>query len=136
MARSFVFKFLSLAVRQPRDTVDDRCHFSLVILEEGQLRAIDLEEEICFRFGKHIEFTPTAVLAQGLPDQLISLSPDCQVNSSRKRGVRRKFVLADTSIKKFCVQLDKGTRFGRFRSFGKLIGDFLKRQLRAGDVRG
>ena len=37
--------------------VDDSRHFSFVILDEGQLRTIDLEEEIRFRFGINIEST-------------------------------------------------------------------------------
>ena len=35
--------------------VDYSRHFSFVILDEGQLRTIDLEEEIRFRFGINIE---------------------------------------------------------------------------------
>ncbi len=37
---------LSLPIWHPRYMVDDRSHFSLLILDEGQLRTIDLEEEI------------------------------------------------------------------------------------------
>jgi len=57
MARSFVFKFLSFAIRQPREMVDYRRHFAFIILNEGQLRVIDFEEEICFRFGINIQIT-------------------------------------------------------------------------------
>ena len=78
--------------------VDYRRRFAFIILNEGHLRAIDFEEEMCFRFGINLEIASAAVLAQGLPDQLISLSPDCQLDSSGKRGVRRKFVLAGTGI--------------------------------------
>jgi hypothetical protein len=57
MARSFVFKFLPLAIRQPRHMVDYRHHFAFIILNECHLRAIDFEEEICFRFGIKIQST-------------------------------------------------------------------------------
>jgi len=60
-------------------------HFSFVILDEAQSRTIDLYEEGRFRFGIDIE--PT--------EQLISFSPDCSLDSSGKRGGRRKTVLAD-----------------------------------------
>ena len=45
--RSFL-KFLAHAIRIPRGMVDNSRHFSFVILDEGQLRAIHLEEEIRF----------------------------------------------------------------------------------------
>jgi hypothetical protein len=73
-------------MRQPRHMVDYRRHFAFVVLNEFQLRAIDFEEEICFRFWLHIEFALAAVIAHGLPSQLISLSPDCQFNSSGKES--------------------------------------------------
>ncbi len=38
-------KFLSLAIRQPRDMVDYCRHFAFVILNEAQLRTIELKEE-------------------------------------------------------------------------------------------
>ena len=123
-----IFEFLSLAIRQPRHMVDYSRHFSFVILNEGQLRAIELDEEIRFRFGINIESASADVLAPGLPDQLISFPPDRQFDSSGKRGVRRKFVVADTGIKKFRVQLDGDMRFEWFGGFGRLIGDFRIRE--------
>ena len=91
--------------------VDYRRHFSLVIFDEGQLRAIDRAEEIRFRFGIKIESAPENAHSPGLSNQLISLSPDRQLHSSAKHVVRRKFVLADTGIVKFCIQLDDDTRW-------------------------
>src|SRR6266516_3391198 len=125
-------------IRRLRFTVDDyyRRHFSFVILDEGQLCAYNREEENRCRFGKNIESTLEDVLAPGLPDQLVALSPDFQFDSRRKHGIRRKFVLADTSIVKFRVQLDGGTRFGWFGRFGRLIGDFRKATLTAEEMRG
>src|ERR1700690_1983905 len=110
MARSFVVKLLSLAIRQPGDMVDYCRHFTQGILNKGQLRSLDFEEEIRYLFGKHFQFASAAVLAHGLPSQLISLSPDGQFNSRGKRDVRRKSILADTSIKQFRVQLDDDSR--------------------------
>jgi hypothetical protein len=104
---------------------NDSRHFSFVILDEGQLRTIDLDEEIHFRFGIHIENALEDVLVPDLPDQLISFSSDRQFHSSGRHGVRRKFVVADTGIKKFCVQLDGDMQFGWFRSFRRLVGLFL-----------
>ena len=119
--------------------VDDSRHLSFVVLDEGQLSTIDLEEEICFRFRIQIDSALENVLTPSLPDQLISFSPDRDFCSSGKHGVRRKFVVANTGIQKFCVQLDGDTRFGWFKaiwSFWRLIGGFRKRKLSAGDVRG
>ena len=120
---------------QPRNTADYCRHFPSVTLDEGVL-VIDLAEKIRFRFGIHIESALEDVLAPSLPDQLISLPPDRQFDSRGIRGVRRNFVVADTGVKKFCVQLDGDARFGWFGSFGRLIGDFCKRKLSAGEVRG
>jgi len=64
----------------------DYCrHFAFVILDEGQLRPLIFEEKIRFRFWIQVEFTAAAVPAQGLPDQLISLSPERQFDSGGKR---------------------------------------------------
>ena len=70
MARSFAFKFLSLAIRQirPRLMVNYRHHFAFIILNECHLRAIDFEEEICFRFGIKIQSTWGCVSSKSLPD--------------------------------------------------------------------
>ena len=78
--------------------VDYSRHFSFVILDEGQLRITDLEEEIRFRFGINIESALEDILAPSLPDQLISLPPDRHFRSSGKLGGRRMFVVADTGI--------------------------------------
>ena len=53
MAKSFAFKFLPFAIRQPRHLVDYRRHFAFIILNECHLRAIDCEEEIWTLLGKH-----------------------------------------------------------------------------------
>ena len=63
---SFAFKFLSLAIRQPRHMVDYRHHFAFIILNECHLRAIDFEEEICFRFGIKIQSTSQCVSSKKL----------------------------------------------------------------------
>src|SRR4030095_5356220 len=68
IARSFILKFLSFAIRQPRHMVDDPYHFALIILNEGHLRAIDLEEEIGFRFGIKIQSTAQCISSESLPD--------------------------------------------------------------------
>ena len=99
--------------------MDHTRHFSFVILNERQLRTIELEEEICFRFGINIKSAWDGVLAPCLPDQLISFSPDRQLVSSGKPGVRRIVVVPDTGIKKFCVQFDGDTRFDWFGSFSR-----------------
>jgi len=52
-----ICKFLSFAIRQPRHLVDYRRHFAFIILNECQLRGIDFDEEICFRFGINIQRT-------------------------------------------------------------------------------
>jgi hypothetical protein len=56
MARSFVFKFLSHAIRQPRIVLEaDSRRFSFVILVEGQLPTTYLEKEIRWRLRINIE---------------------------------------------------------------------------------
>jgi hypothetical protein len=50
----------------------DRRHFSVVILDEGQLSTTHLEKEIRFRFGINVESAWEGVLAPCLPEQLIS----------------------------------------------------------------
>jgi len=56
--------------------VNNRRHLSFVILDEGQLRAIDLEEEIRFRLRINLNHTLKDVLAQGLTEQPVSFPPD------------------------------------------------------------
>ena len=109
-------------------------HFSIVILNEGQLRTRVLLEKIRFRFRIYIESARTAVLVRGLPDQMVSFSPDRDFSYSGKHGVRRTFVVADDGIKKFCVQLDGDTRFGWFEGVWRLIKDFLIRKRIAGEL--
>ena len=67
-------KFLSFFpshIRIPRLMVDYSRYFSFVILEEGQLRTTDFDEEIRFRFGINIESALGDVLA---------LVQSCQTN--------------------------------------------------------
>jgi hypothetical protein len=45
------WQFLSLHIRPSLHMVDDSRHRSLVILDEVQLRPIELNEEMGFRFG-------------------------------------------------------------------------------------
>src|SRR6187551_1997328 len=126
--RSFVLKFLSLAIRQwqpcPIMEADSR-HFSVVILDEGQSSATHLEKEIRFRFGINVESAWEGVLAPCLPEQLIYFPTDRRFDSSGKGGVRHKIVLADTGVEKLRVQLDGHTWFRRFVGLGWSIGDFL-----------
>ena len=103
---SFFFKFLSFAIRQPCHLVDDGRHFALIILNECDLRAIDFQEEICFRF--RIKIQSEAIEASGtLPDQMISISPDGHPGSKAKDVIWDHFILASTGVEKFCVQLDR-----------------------------
>ena len=133
-ARSFVFDFLSRADRQPGDMTSYARHFSLVILNEVQLHTNDRhrEEETRFRHGINIESAPAAVLVRGSPDQPVALPPDRETDPIGKYAVRCKFVLADTGVAKFRVQLDGDRRFGWL---GSLIGRFRKRKLRAEEGR-
>ena len=105
----------------------DSRHLSVVILDEGQLSTTHLEKEIRFRFGINVESAWEGVLAPRLPEQLISFPSDRRFDSSGKGGVRRKFIEADTGIKKFRLQFDGDARFQWWVGFGRLIGDFLKR---------
>ena len=119
------FNFLSLAIRHPRCMVNNRRHLSFVILDEGQLRDIDLEEEIRFRLRINLNHTLKDVLAQGLTEQPVSFPPDRHFHSrGRPDGVRRKFVVAGDGIQKFCVQLDGPIRVGRFGNCWRPVGDF------------
>src|SRR5678815_784859 len=137
--RSFVFNLPSHSIRQrqPRTIMEaDRRHFSVVILDEGQLSTTHLEKEIRFRFGINVESAWEGVLAPCLPEQLISFPTDRRFDSRGKGGVRRKIVLADTGVEKLRVQLYSHTEFRRFVGFGWLIGDFLMGESRSEDMRG
>ena len=108
--------------------VDDRRYFSFVILTEGQLRTVELDEEIRFGFRINIEGALDGIRAPDLTFQLITFPPDCHFCPGRKRGFRRKFVVAGDGIQKFWVQLDGHARFDWLGGFGRLVGCFLKRQ--------
>ena len=94
--------------------MDDRRHLSLVVLDEGQLRTVELDEEVRFRCRIDVECTLDGVLTLGLADQLVAFSPDRDFPSLGKRVLGRKFVLADDSIKKFGVELGETTGDQRY----------------------
>ena len=117
--------------------MDESGHSSLVILDESQLLIIDLEKEIRFRFGIDFNSGRDDVLGQSFKEHLISFSPDRHFKSSRRpNGVGWEFVMTDTGVQKFCVQLDGRSQLGWFVKLWRLIGDFLKGKPTAREVRG
>src|ERR1700722_5436189 len=89
-------------------------HFSGGVSDEGQLRAIDLEEEIRFRFRKNLVFTLKRTGAGCLQKHPVLAPPNRQLCSPAKNIVRRKFVLAGTGIAEFRFQFDEDMWFGHF----------------------
>jgi hypothetical protein len=57
--------------------------------------------------------------------KLIAFSPDRHFCTTKKRGFRRKFVMADDGIQKFRVQLDGYSWFDWFGRFGFSTGSHL-----------
>ncbi len=81
--------------------VDDTRHFAFVIFEEGQLRTIDLEEEIRLRRGINLNDSLKNLLAFGLAEQPVSFPPNREFHSRRRPdGVRWEFVKAGDGIQK------------------------------------
>jgi len=114
---------------------DDRRYFTFAVFNERPLDA-KLVEKLRFRFRINIDSAIGVVPGPGLRDQLISLSPERQFHSSEKRGVRRKFVVTHSNIKKVCVQLDGKGPFVWFRSFWRLVCNFFIRKRFATKLHG